>query len=197
MVLEDHDGAPYALVSAGRGVVRLRMRTRDGILQPLAGPARAVAVDSLRMRADVSSKAMMFTVGASNIVADIVPVHTTTERGWTIRYRREPEWHFPLAVDHLMRDALRRPFSGEGTWTRLVARGEPGGQTVIARDFHMEVEESSIVRWLSALGNSAMSDVTARVEQQKDRFFADAVAAFGADLAAQLGGMDAGPGYAR
>ncbi|HWE41240.1 MAG TPA: hypothetical protein VG432_01965 [Gemmatimonadaceae bacterium] len=197
MVLEDDGGAPYALVSASRGVVRVRMRTRDGILQPLAGPARAVAADSLRMRADVSSKVVMFTVGASDILADIVPVHGATERGWTIRYRHEPEWRFPFAVDHLMRDALRRPFSGEGTWTRLVARAEPGRGTVIARDFHMEVEESAIVRWLSALGNAAMSDVTARVEQQKDRFFADAVAAFGADLAAQLGGMDAGPGSAR
>jgi len=197
MVLEDGGGAPYALVSASRGVVRIRLRTRDGILQPLAGAARAEAADSLRMRADVSSKAMMFTIGATDIVADIVPVHTATERGWTIRYRREPDWHFPLAVDHLMRDALRRPFSGDGTWTRLVARAEPGGSTVIARDFHMEVEESAIVRWLSAIGNSAMSDVTARVEQQKDRFFADALAAFGADLASQLGGMDAGPGYTR
>ena len=197
MVLEDYGGAPYALVAASHGVVRIRMRTRDGILQPLAGPARLVAADSLRMRADVSSKIMMFTIGASNILADIVPVQSPTERGWTIRYRHEPEWHFPLAFDHLMRDVLRRPFSGEGTWTRLVARGEPAGYTVIARDFHMEVEEGAIVRWLSAMGNSAMSDVTARVEQQKDRFVADAVAAFGADLAAQLGGMDAGPGYAR
>jgi hypothetical protein len=33
-----------------------------------------------------------------------------------------------------------------------------------------------------------MSDVTVRVEQQKDRFFADALFALGADLAAQLGG---------
>ena len=197
MVLEDHGGAPFALVSASHGVIRVRLRTRDGILQPLVGPARAFAADSLRMRADVSSKVMMFTVGASNVLADIVPVHTATERGWTIRYRHEPDWRFPLAVDHLMRDALRRPFSGEGTWTRLVARAEPGSGTVIARDFHMEVEESAIVRWLSAVGSSAMSDVTARVEQQKDRFFADAIAAFGADLAAQLGGMDAGPGYAR
>ena len=197
MVLEDAGGAPYAFVSASRGIVRVRLRTRDGILQPLAGAARAEPADSLRMRADVSTKAMMFTIGASNIVADIVPVQATTERGWIIRYRHEPDWHFPLAVDHLMRDALRRPFSGEGTWTKLVARAEPGGSTVIARDFHMEVEESAIVRWLSAIGSSAMSDVTTRVEQEKDRFFADALDAFGADLATQLGGMDAGPGYAR
>jgi hypothetical protein len=197
IVLEDYGGTPYALVAASRGAVRIRMRTRDGILQPLTGAARPAAADSLRMRADVSSRIMMFTIGASNIVADIVPVQSLTERGWTIRYRHEPEWHFPLAVDHLMRDVLRRPFSGEGTWTRLVARGEPAGYTVIARDFHMEVQEGAIVRWLSAMGNSAMSDVTARVEQQKDQFFADAVGAFGADLAAQLGGIDAGTGYAR
>jgi hypothetical protein len=197
MVLADDGGATYALVSAAGGVVRVKLRTRDGILQPLAGPARAMPADSLRMRADVSTKTMLFTVGASNVLADIVPVRTATERGWTIRYRHEPAWRFPFAVEHLMRDALRRPFAGEGTWTRLVARSEPAGYTIIARDFHMEVQESAIVRWLSALGNSAMSDVTVRVEQQKDRFFADAIAAFGADLAAQIGGTDAGPGYSR
>jgi hypothetical protein len=61
----------------------------------------------------------------------------------------------------------------------------------------MEVQESGIVRWLSSLGNSAMGDVTVRVEQQKDRFFADALSAFGADLAAQIGETDAGSGNAR
>ena len=197
MVLEDDRGAPYALVSSAGGVTHIRLRTLDGILQPLAGPARATPADSLRMRADVSSKLAIFTVGASNVLADIVPVHTATERGWTISYRHEPEWRFPLAVEHLMRDALRRPFAGEGTWTRLVARSEPAGYTIVARDFHTEVQESAIVRWLSALGNSAMSDVTARVEQQKDRFFADAISAFGADLTAQIGGMDVGTGATR
>jgi len=197
MVLEDGHGTPYALVSSAGGVTHVRLRTLDGILQPLAGPARSTPADSLRMRSDISSKLMIFTVGASNVLADIVPVHTATERGWTISYRHEPDWRFPLAVEHLMRDALHRPFAGEGTWTRLVARSEPGGYTIVARDFHTEVQESAIVRWLSAVGNSAMSDVTQRVEQQKDRFFADAIYAFGADLTAEIGGMDGGPGTTR
>ena len=197
MRLEDHDGVPYGLVALGNRVVRIRLRTRDGILQPLTGPARTAALDSLRMRVDVSMRTMMFSVGASNLLVDLVPVRTATERGWMIRYRHEPDWRFPLAVDHLMRDALRRPFSGEGTWTRLVARAEPDGHTMIARDFRMEVQESNIVRWLSSVGNAAMSDVTVRVEQEKDRFIADAVAAFGADLAAQIGDTDAGTGTAR
>jgi hypothetical protein len=197
MVLEDATGTPFAFVSAADGVIRIRLRTRDGILQPLGGAARSAAADSLRMRSDISTKLMMFTVGARGLVADIVPVRTATERGWIIRYRHEPQWRFPLAVDHLLRDALRRPFSGEGTWTRLVARSEPSGSTLIVRDFHMEVQESAIVRWLSALGNSAMGDVTARVEQEKDRFFADALTAFGDDLTARIGGADGGPAAAR
>ncbi len=197
IVVEDHDGAPYAMLSSAGGVIRVRLRTRDGILQPLAGDARIAPADSLRMRADVSTKTMLFTVGARNILADLVPIRTATERGWYIRYRHEPDWRFPLAVDHLMHDALRRPFAGEGTWTRLVARSEPAGYTEVVRDFHMEVQESAIVRWLSAFGNSAMGDVTVRVEQQKDRFIADAIAAFGADLAAQIGGPDGGPRAAR
>jgi len=197
IVVEDHNGAPFAMLSSANGLIRIRLRTRDGILQPLAGIARDAPADSLRMRADVSTKAMLFTVGARNIIADIVPVRTAAERGWYIRYRHEPDWRFPLAVDHLMHDALRRPFAGEGTWTRLVARTEPAGNTEVVRDFHMEVQESAIVRWLSAFGNSAMGDVTVRVEQQKDRFVADAIAAFGADLAAQLGGTDGGTRIAR
>ncbi|MFL5559855.1 MAG: hypothetical protein ACJ79K_00125 [Gemmatimonadaceae bacterium] len=197
MVVEDYSGTPYGLVSSGDGIIHLRLRTRDGMLQPLVGAARALPADSLRVRMDVSTKLMMFTVGVRDLAADIVPVRTTTERGWIIRYRHEPEWRLPLAAEHLMRDALRRPFAGEGTWTRLVARSDPAGTTTIVRDFHMDVQESALVRWLSTLGNSAMSDVTTRVEQEKDRFFADALAAFGDDLAAQIGGPDAGPGIAR
>jgi hypothetical protein len=197
MRLEDHAGVPYGLVALGDRSVRIRLRTHDGSLQPLTGPLRAAPLDSLRMRVDLSTKSMMFTVGARNLLVDLVPVRTATERGYTLHYRREPEWRFPFAVDHLMRDALRRPFAGEGTWTRIVARAEPDGHTMIARDFRMEVQESGIVRWLSSLGNAAMGDVTVRVEQQKDRFFADALAAFGADLAAQIGDTDAGTGTAR
>jgi hypothetical protein len=197
MVIDDGTGVPFALVSAADGVIHVRLRTRDGILQPLTGPARATAPDSLRMRSDVSTKLMVFTIGVRGLTADIVPVRNATERGWIIRYRHEPDWRFPLAADHLLRDALRRPFSGEGTWTRLVARREATGGTRIVRDFHMEVQESAIVRWLSALGNSAMSDVTARVEQEKDRFFADALTAFGDDLASHIGGPDGGPAAAR
>ena len=197
MVLEDHDGTPYGLFSLADRVIRIRLRTRGGVMQPLSGPASSGDIDSLRLRVDVTSKSMVFTVGVSNLLIDVVPIRTPTERGWAIHYRHEPEWHLPFAADHLMRGALSRPFAGEGIATRLVARSEPGGQTVIARDFRMEVQESPVVRWLSAFGSSAMSEVTVRVEQQKDRFFADALAAFGADLAAQIGGPDAGPGTAR
>lgn len=196
IVIEDHRGTPYGAVSLTGGIVRIRLRTHDGILQPLAGPVVAAA-DSLRLRVDLSTKGMLFTVGVNDLLVDVVPVRTPSERGWTIRYRHEPEWRFPPAVEQLIRDALRRPFAGEGASTRLVARGEPDGHTLIARDFRMEVQESGVVRWLSSLGNSAMGDVTARVEQQKDRFFADALSAFGADLAAQIGDTDAGTGSTR
>ncbi|HEX8850569.1 MAG TPA: hypothetical protein VF761_13645 [Gemmatimonadaceae bacterium] len=186
-VLEDYAGTPFATLTAADDVLRVRLRTRDGILQPLNGQSRAVAPDSLRLRLDFASRVAIFTVGASDLVADVAPVRTASERGWSVHWRREPDWHFPLAVDHLMSGALRRPFAGEGIGMRIVARATPDGQTLVVRDFHMDVQEAAIVRWLSALGNSAMSDVTVRVEQQKDRFMADALSALGADLAAQLG----------
>jgi len=55
----------------------------------------------------------------------------------------------------------------------------------------MDVQESAIVRWIGGIGNSAMRDVTVRVEKQKDQFFYDALAALGADLSAQLDGAPA------
>ena len=197
MVLEDHAGTPYGLLSLADRVIRIRLRTHGGVMQPLAGSANGIDADSLRLRVDLISKGTVFTVGVSNLLVDVVPIRTATERGWAIHYRHEPEWHLPFAADHLMRGALSRPFAGDGISTRLVARSEPGGSTQIAQDFRMEVQESALVRWLSAFGSSAMSEVTVRVEQQKDRFFADALAAFGADLAAQIEGTDAGPGTAR
>ena len=187
LTLADHDGNQFMQVASSGDVVRIRARTRDGVLQPLAGPARETPIDSMRLRIDFSSRVSVFTVGMSNLVADVVPVREPHELGWTLIFRREPSWRFPLAVDHLMRGALRRPFSGEGTWMRVTARDEPGQPTILARDFHMDVQESAIVRWIGGIGNSAMRDVTVRVEQQKDRFFYDALAALGADLSAQLG----------
>lgn len=190
-ILEDYAGARFVEMAGGRGLLRIRLRTKDGILQPLRGPVRAGRADSLRLRMDVATRIRPFTVGAKEIVADLVAVREPRERGWMLRWRHEPEWDFPLAVDHLMRDALRRPFTGEGTWMRVVARETPEGQTLIVRDFRMEVQESAIVRWLNRLGSSAMSEVTSRVEYQKDRFFAEALRAIGEDLAAQLGGAPA------
>lgn len=185
-ILEDYAGVRFLEMAGGRGLLRLRLRTRGGILQPLRGPVRPGRPDSLRLRMDVATRISPFTVGAKELVADVVAVGDARERGWVIRWRREPKWNFPLAVDHLMRDALRRPFSGEGTWMRVVARETAQGQTTIVRDFRMEVQESGIVRWLNRLGSSAMSDVTTRVEYQKDRFFAEGLRAIGEDLAAQL-----------
>jgi hypothetical protein len=188
LTLADYHGAPYVQVTAFGDSLRIRARTRGGILQPLTGPTIDAPLDSMRLRVDFSSRMSIFTIGMSNLVADVVRIHDPHERGWDMRFRREPSWRFPLAVDHLMRDALRRPFTGDGITMRVTARDIPGQPTILARDFRMEVQESAIVRWLGSVGNSAMRDVTVRVERQKDQFFADALTALGADLSAQLSG---------
>ena len=188
LTLTDYDGTPFLQLAANGARFRLKARTRGGVLQPLAGPAREAPPDSLRMRIDFSSRVSVFTVGVSNLVADVVPVREAHERGWTLHFRREPSWRFPLAVDHLMGDALERPFDGEGVWMRITARDDDARPTMLVRTFHMNMQESAIVRWIGSVGHSAMRDVTRDVEQQKNRFFSEALAALGADLAAQLGG---------
>ena len=191
LTLADYAGAPYLQVVAYGDVVRIRARTRRGILQPLVGAAIDAPRDSMRLRIDFSSRVSIFTVGLSNLVADVARVSDEHERGWNMHFRREPNWRFPLAVDHLMRGALRRPFDGQGAWMRVTARDVPGQPTLLVRDFRMDVEESAIVRWIGSIGNSAMRDVTVRVERQKDQFFADGLTALGTDLSAQLGTLPA------
>jgi hypothetical protein len=188
LTLADYAGNTFVQINATGDAVRIRARTRHGILQPLVGTPIEAPLDSLRLRVDFSSRMSIFTVGLSNLVADVARVSDAHERGWDIHFRREPSWRLPLAVDHLMRDALRRPFKGEGTRMRVTARDMPEQPTLLVRDFRMDVQESAIVRWIGGLGNSAMRDVTIRVEHQKDQFFADALTALGADLSAQVGG---------
>ena len=179
--LSPRDGAAYLETAAREGRVTLHLRTRDGILQPLDAPPRPLP-DTLELRADVFAKALIFTVGATDLVGSCVLVREPHARGVVLNFRREPEWHFPLAVDHLLRSSLRRPFAAPGTTFAYGARDDAGAQTLLERRTLITVQESAILRWLGMLGARAMSDVTARVEYEKDRFAADAFTALRLDL---------------
>jgi len=185
IALIDQGGRSWGTVGVSRNTVRLRVRVHGGTLQPLSG-ITSDQPDSLRLRASFFAKVLFFNVGATEIVADVVPVREAGARGWSLRFRREPRWHFPLAVGRLLRATLRRPFAGDGTRVEFIAQETQTGQTVLARNIGIVVQESAIVRWIGGLGATAMGDLSVLAEQEKDRFVGDVFRALAEDSRAFL-----------
>jgi hypothetical protein len=142
--------------------------------------------DSLQLSVDFSAKFMIFRVGVSSLVSDFAFIRSDDERGWMMHFRHEPDWHFPLAVNNLIRTSLRHPFSGEGITVRIAVRDRGGAQTLLSRQAGVSVQESAIVRWLGGLGNSAMSDFAGRAEVEENRYVYEVLTALRGDFVAAL-----------
>lgn len=169
----DRSGARWMTSSMRDNRLSFRLRaTADGRLAPLDGVPRPLP-DTLVMRGDFSAKFSIFTVGVTGLTADVAVLGSSGERGWQFRFHEQPDWHFPLAVNTLIRTALRRPFAGDGIILRLSARRRPDGQTIISRRLDLDVQEGAIVRWLGGLGAGAMSDFSGRAEEDENRFLAN------------------------
>lgn len=183
--LRDPRGTTWLYATADDGDFLISYRSRGGELVALAGAPQPMP-DSLQLEVDFSAKFMIFRVGVSSLVGDLVAVRTADERGWSMRFRREPDWHLPLAVNNLIRTSLRHPFSGDGITFRLTVRDTPGGKTMVLRELRLRVQESAIVRWLGGLGSSAMSDFAGRAEAEENRYLFDVLTALGNDCLAAL-----------
>jgi hypothetical protein len=174
--LADRSGADWFDAEARRRLLTVRFRSRAGELQPLTG-ARRPMPDSLLLHVDAAAKFGPFTVGVRRLEGDFVQLRRPGERGWAMRFRREPEWRLPLIAEQLLRSPLRRPFEGNGVLFALALRDAPGGETLLTRTLDVTVRESAITRFLGNLGFGAMSDFAGQVEEEENRFLA---ALFGA-----------------
>jgi hypothetical protein len=182
--LTDKSGAEWFDANAPAGDrVTLRFRSRNGVLQPLLGAARPMP-DSLLFTVDALAKFGMFTVGVSDMQGSFVQVRSATDRGWLMRFQKEPEWHLPLAAKQLLRSPLRRPFEGSGILFRVGFRNAPNAPTMLYRKFDVAVRESAIMRFIGSLGFTAMSDYAGGVEAEENRFLAEMFAAMRADVRA-------------
>ncbi|WP_025413297.1 hypothetical protein [Gemmatirosa kalamazoonensis] len=190
-VLGDGRGARWFDARMRDGVLTIRFRTRDGHLLALDGPARPMP-DSAEVLAEAYERFLIFDVGVSEMMGEFRMVHTPTQRGWAMRFRRAPRWHLPLAVRHLIAGPLDRPFQNDGIVFNVLLRDD-GAQTLLVRQLDVSVKESAIVRWLGGLGFRAMDDFAGRAESEENRFLADALLALRADLIAALGGSVTGP----
>jgi len=180
--LTDDSGAEWFDVHAEHGDrVTLTFRSRNGVLQPLAGLARPMP-DTLRITVNAMAKIMVFNVGVTDMRGIFVQVRSPTERGWLMRFQQEPEWHLPLAARQLLRSPLRRPFEGSGVLFRIGFRNAPNGPTMLYRKFDLAVRESAIMRFIGSLGFTAMSDYSGGVEAEENRFLQEMFASMRADL---------------
>jgi hypothetical protein len=167
--LTDHAGRQFLVATGRDGALVIRLRSRDHRLVSLDASTSPMP-DSLRLLADVSMKYGKFRVGATNIVADFTIERSEHRRAWTMRFHREPEWHFPLAADKVIRNALRRPFVGRGAQVSLGVRDDLGRQTISERHARLAVNESAIMRWLGRLGGNAFGDFSGRTELEENLF---------------------------
>jgi len=185
--LQDGGGATWLDAAGSDNVFTLSYRVRDGQLLALTGSARPLP-DTLQINVDFSAKFMIFRVGVSRLIGDFAFVRSDEEHGWAMHFRHEPDWHFPLAVNNLIRTSLRHPFEGDGITVRVWVRDRPavGSQALLSRQASVSVQESAIVRWLGGLGNSAMSDFAGRAEAEENRYVFEVLSALKADFVAAL-----------
>ena len=189
--LHDALGALWLDAAGSENTFTIAYRVRNGELVTMTGAARPIP-DSLKITLDLSAKFMIFRVGVSKLVGDFSFVRAADERGWMIHFRREPDWHFPLAVNNLIRTSLRHPFEGNGITVRITVRDGVGPQTLLSREATVAVQESGIVRWLGGLGNSAMSDFAGKAEAEENRYVYEVLSALRLDFAAALGAGEQG-----
>jgi hypothetical protein len=167
--LTDHTGRVFFDATGRGGKLVMRIRSRDHRLISI-GANPVPMPDSLRLVADVSMKYGLFRVGFTNLVGDFVIERGEHLRAWSMRFRREPAWHFPLAVDKLIKNPLRRPFQGRGAEFSIGVRDDMGAQTISERHSRLAVTESAIMRWLGRLGANAFGNFSGRTELEENLF---------------------------
>ena len=172
VVLTDKRGGRWIELSGDDNFMILRLRSLNGHFAPLNGPARPIP-DELQLTSDFTTKILFFTVGFRAMIADLSVIHSQRERGWLLKFTREPDWRLPPTVGFMIRTPLKRPFMGSGSTFRLVLRENPGASTFLTRYTTTIVQESTILRFLGRLGATAMGDFVGKAETEENRFSAD------------------------
>jgi hypothetical protein len=181
-ILQDKSGATWLDIKWENSALTIACRgTHDGHLAPLSG-GNATMPDTLLLETDVFTKVAIFSAGMSGLAADMIIVHAPHESGWDLQFRREPKFHIPLAMGHFMHGSLKEPFEGRGSGIRLAMRDSAGAQTLVERDGHIAVKESTIMKWFGGFGKAAVGDFAGQSEAEENRFDAELFAALRADL---------------
>ena len=185
ITLTDKTGARWFDAWAANYYLHFKVRSKGGHFAPLEGAVRQMP-EALTIQVDMSMKILLFTVGWTEMMGDFEFINTPHERGWSMRFAKEPNWTLPPTVGFLLKAPLRRPFQGPGIPVRYSIRDNPGSQTLLNRRGTLVVQESGILRFLNRLSGTAVGDFLGPSEREANRFNADAFRALRQDVAAIL-----------
>ncbi len=185
ITLTDKTGAHWFDAWAANRYMHFKVRSKGGHFAPLQGAIRQMP-EALTIQVDMSMKILLFTVGWTEMIGDFEFINTPHERGWSMRFAKDPNWTLPPAVGFLLKAPLHRPFQGEGIPVRFSIRDTPGSQTLLNRRGTLVVQESGILRFLNRLSGTAVGDFLGPSEREANRFNADAFRALRIDVAALL-----------
>ena len=185
ITLTDKTGARWFDAWAANRYMHFKVRSKGGHFAPLEGAVRPMP-EALTIRLDMSMKILIFTVGWTEMAGEFDIINTPHERGWSMRFAKEPNWTLPPTVGYLLKAPLRRPFQGPGIPVRFSIRDNPGSQTLLNRRGTLVVQESAILRFLNRLSGTAVGDFLGPSEREANRFNADAFRALRLDVAALL-----------
>jgi hypothetical protein len=184
--VSDASNTPWWGLEIGELLWTFRFRIRDGSLVPLEGPADRRLPDQLRLQVEFSTRAGLFTIGVRRLVADVTLTRERHEKGYTARYRQEPDWRLPFLIKPLLSKSLSYPFEGPGSYSTFALRAVPEGPTELVRDYGIRVRESWILKWMGGLGNSAVSDFRKGAESESDRYSRECLYALRDDVVTLL-----------
>ncbi|MDP9200552.1 MAG: hypothetical protein M3P26_01295, partial [Gemmatimonadota bacterium] len=141
ITLTDKTGARWFDAWAANYYMHFKVRSKGGHFAPLEGAVRQMP-EALTIHLDMSMKILLFTVGWTDMVGEFNVINTPHERGWAMRFTREPKWRLPPTVGYLLKSPLRRPFQDQGIPVRISITDNPGSQTLLNRRGTLVVQES-------------------------------------------------------
>ncbi|HEX6576113.1 MAG TPA: hypothetical protein VF042_14185, partial [Gemmatimonadaceae bacterium] len=144
-VVKDSRDVRWIELAGANNVMTLKLRSINGHFAPLSGPLRPIP-DNLILDSEFTTKILLFHVGFRKLLGNVQVIEGGHERGWFIRFTKEPDWKLPPVVGTLIKTPLRRPFTGDGIMFRLALLDERGKQSIIARRTSATVQESGILR---------------------------------------------------
>ena len=172
-VVTDKRGGRWIELWGANNFMWLRLRSFNGHFAPLNGSPRQIPKD-LQLESDFTTKILLFHVGFAKLISDVTLIENEHERGWFLRFTKEPDWQLPPTVGFFIKTPLKRPFKGPGATFRLAMLDSPGKQTIIGRRTVSAVQESAILRFLNKLSGTAMGDFVGKAESEENRFSAEA-----------------------